>query len=160
MVRRATRLLLLVLLLGMVGCDHATKISAKAALEGHAPLTLVTGLLDLRYAENRDTAFSLSHAVHLANKESLLAALATLGLAGIAAGWWRRRKGSLPEQAGFALIVAGAIGNIVDRIARGYVVDFIHVAHWPVFNVADAAICVGAGLIVLARRVGGRRVAA
>ncbi|HEY2511073.1 MAG TPA: signal peptidase II [Polyangiaceae bacterium] len=147
--RRASRFLLLALLLGMVGCDHATKVGAKAALEGKAPLDLVRGVLDLRYAENRDTAFSLTNGLHWAGKETLLAALASAALVGIGAMWWRRRRAPLAEQAGFALCIAGAVGNIADRIARGYVVDFIHLAHWPVFNVADAAVCVGAGLLVL-----------
>jgi len=57
-------------------------------------------------------------------------------------------------QVGFALVFSGALGNIVDRIARGYVVDFIHVRGWPVFNVADIAVVVGMGLIALAALVG------
>ena len=65
--RRATRFFVLLLLLGMVGCDHATKIGAKAALEVRAaPLDVVSGVLDLRYAENRDTAFSLTSHLHFA----------------------------------------------------------------------------------------------
>ncbi|MCL0137923.1 signal peptidase II, partial [Klebsiella pneumoniae] len=55
--------------------------------------------------------------------------------------------------AGLALVLGGAVGNLLDRIEHGYVVDFIH-AHWgaayfPAFNVADAAITVGAGLLLL-----------
>jgi signal peptidase II len=54
---------------------------------------------------------------------------------------------------GLALILGGAIGNVIDRIEHGYVVDFIF-AHWqmhyfPAFNVADSAICIGAGLVIL-----------
>ena len=150
MVRRASRFVLFVLLLGMVGCDHATKMGAKAALEGRGPLEVVSGVLDLRYAENRDTAFSLFERVHFAQKGHVLLALGVVAMIAIGALWWRRRHGSAVEQAGFALVVAGAIGNVADRFARGYVVDFIHLAHWPVFNVADALVCVGTGLLVLA----------
>jgi signal peptidase II len=61
------------------------------------------------------------------------------------------------EHLAFGLIAAGAIGNVIDRAARGYVVDFIHVTHWPVFNVADVAIVLGiamhAGLALRRRNV-------
>ena len=50
---------------------------------------------------------------------------------------------------GFALVLAGAIGNLADRIARGYVVDFIYLHRWPVFNVADICIAAGAVLLLL-----------
>jgi signal peptidase II len=151
MTRRATRLLALLCLVGVIGCDHATKVTAKAALEGAQPLNLVSGVLDLRYAENRDTAFSALRWLHIAGKEQLLLALASLGFVALLVAWWRRRGAGRIEQAGYALVAAGAIGNIADRATRGYVVDFIHLAHWPIFNVADVAICVGAGLIALAR---------
>ncbi len=63
--------------------------------------------------------------------------------------------------AGLALILGGAIGNVVDRIEHGYVVDFVH-AHWgassfPAFNVADAAISIGAALVILDALLEGRR---
>lgn len=59
--------------------------------------------------------------------------------------------------AGGALVVGGALGNLVDRIARGYVIDFIHVHGWPVFNVADIAVVAGMGLIALAQLARPRR---
>jgi signal peptidase II len=48
-------------------------------------------------------------------------------------------------------VLGGALGNMVDRIVRGYVVDFIHVKGWPIFNVADIAVVVGVGLMLLSR---------
>ncbi len=151
MARRATQFLLLLFTLGLIGCDHATKIGAKAALEGKGPLDLFAGVIDLRYTENRDTAFSALDQFHFAGKSMVIAALATAALVAIAYAWWRRRHAPLVEQAGFALVVAGALGNVGDRLARGYVVDFIHVAHWPVFNVADAAIVAGALVLIRSR---------
>jgi signal peptidase II len=57
------------------------------------------------------------------------------------------------SQAGLSLILGGAAGNIVDRLRLGYVVDFIDAfyrgSHWPAFNVADSAICIGVGLLLL-----------
>jgi signal peptidase II len=154
MVERALRGILLLLVVALVGCDHATKNAAKAALEGVKPLALIPGLLDLEYTENRDTAFSLLRGVSgLAHpaKEWLLILGSSLALAALAVTWWkRRRRASLLEHAAFVAILGGAIGNVADRVARGYVVDFIHVHRWPVFNVADIAISVGVGLAGIA----------
>ena len=76
----------------------------------------------------------------------------------VAAWWWRRRKAGLLERIGYAAIFAGAVGNAVDRAAHGYVVDFIHIAYWPIFNVADIAIVAGA--LALGVATGVRRRAA
>ena len=53
------------------------------------------------------------------------------------------------ERIGFCVLIGGAIGNYIDRIARGYVVDFIDFIIWPVFNIADIAVVVGVGLIIV-----------
>lgn len=147
MAKRAAGWLLMLLTLGLVGCDHATKLAAQTALEHRRPLSLVPGLLDLRYAENRDTAFSLTRALHLPGKPLVLGAISLLVLAGVLARWWQRRRAPYVEQLGYALIVAGALGNALDRLLRGYVVDFIEIRRWPVFNVADVAVVAG-GLIL------------
>lgn len=151
MARRASQLLLLLFTVAMVGCDHATKVGAKSALEGRGPLDLLSGVLDLRYTENHDTAFSALDRLHFPGKDAVITVLGAGALVAIAFAWWRRRSGPALQQAGFALIVAGALGNLTDRLVRGYVVDFIHVAHWPVFNVADAAIVAGVVALVLSR---------
>ncbi|MGO9715067.1 MAG: signal peptidase II [Polyangiaceae bacterium] len=140
--------LLMVLVLALVGCDHATKVVAKITLEGSAPRALITGVLDLQYAENRDTAFSLLRNVATPAKGSLILVMSCLAIAAIAAAWWKRRRvAGLLEHAAFVLVVGGAIGNVLDRIEQGYVIDFIHLRRWPVFNVADVAICVGGALV-------------
>ena len=66
---------------------------------------------------------------------------------------WRLPRGERLLPISLALIVGGAIGNVIDRVAHGYVIDFIH-AHWgeayfPAFNVADSAITIGAALLLL-----------
>ena len=140
----------LLLALGSFGCDHASKRFAAERLQGDA-MSVVPGVVELRYTENRDTAFSLTRALTSPNKSALLIAAALLGLAVAGGAWWRKRKTATPsEHFGFALIVSGALGNGVDRLLRGYVVDFIHVTHWPIFNVADVAVSVGVGLLLLA----------
>ena len=58
-----------------------------------------------------------------------------------------RKRASRAQHVAFALILSGALGNVIDRLMRGYVVDFIHLTRWPVFNVADIAVV--AGVILL-----------
>ncbi|HVY49402.1 MAG TPA: signal peptidase II [Minicystis sp.] len=151
MARRLFSGLIMLLTLALVGCDHGTKLVAQRTLEHHAPLRLVRGVLDLRYTENHDAAFSLLRHVEFPGKAAVLGALAFLTLAFVAALWWRRRDAPRAEQLAYGLVVAGAVGNLLDRIARGFVVDFIHVHHWPVFNVADVLVGAGVVLLVAAR---------
>ncbi len=138
------------LALALVGCDHATKVVAKVTLQGGLPRSIIAGIVELRYAENRDTAFSLLRSSSSPARGPLILAMSCLAIAAIATAWWKRRRvAPALEHAAFTLVIGGAIGNFVDRVARGYVVDFIHVRMWPVFNVADVAICVGAALVGL-----------
>ncbi len=135
--------------LALVGCDHATKIVAQTALDGRGPLSIVPGLLDLRYAENHDTAFSLLRSLHFPGKTALLFVVSAIILGFVLVTWSRRRRSSAAEQVGYALIVAGAVGNALDRALRGFVVDFIEIHRWPVFNVADVAIVAGVMLLAI-----------
>jgi signal peptidase II len=135
----------------LVGCDHATKLAAEAALRNRGPLPIVPGAVDLTYTENRDLAFSALSQLSLHPPAWVLAASTVALTLLVVVAWARRRRASWPEHAGFALVCAGAIGNLVDRLARGYVVDFVHVRFWPVFNLADALVVAGIALLALAR---------
>jgi signal peptidase II len=139
-------------LLLLVGCDHGTKLLAKTALEpGARRLRVIPGVLDFRYTENRDTAFSLLRRLDLSLPAGALVALSVVSLSMLLAYWWSRRRGPRSEHAAYALLVGGALGNILDRLVRGYVVDFIHLRHWPVFNVADIAIVLGIFWLLVVR---------
>jgi signal peptidase II len=80
----------------------------------------------------------------------------TLGIAvslALVVWLWRLPRGEKMLPLALALIVGGALGNVIDRVAHGYVIDFIHV-HWgasyfPAFNIADSAITIGAALLIL-----------
>ncbi len=137
---------------GLVGCDHATKFAAQSALRGHAPISVVPGLVDLTYTENRDVAFDALARLSLYPPTLVVVGLALAAIGAVVFGWSRRASASWKEHAAFALIVAGALGNVVDRLAHGHVVDFIHVHWWPVFNVADVLVVAGVVLMVLVRR--------
>jgi signal peptidase II len=147
---RVKLILLITALLLLVGCDHGSKHWAESSLKNANHVELVSGVLDLRYAANHDTAFSLTRGrVPDTIKRPALLIMGTIGLVAIAALWRRRRHARLREQAAYLLMMAGAIGNVGDRIVRGYVVDFIHLHHWPIFNVADVLLVAGSLLLLL-----------
>ena len=136
----------------LVGCDHATKVAAEAELSGRGPVALVRGVVDLSYAENRDVAFNALSRLSLPVPAWALTAFVTTATLVVFVAWAARRRRGLAEHAAFALVAAGALGNAIDRVLRGRVVDFIHVHHWPVFNVADVLIVAGVALLMLGRR--------
>lgn len=145
------RLLLLILLaLSLIGCDHATKELALAQFR-NSPLRLMSGVLTLTYTENRDMAFGLlGHVLGAGARLWILTAAKSLAVVGGAAYLvLRHARSSGRELLGVSLVVAGAAGNLLDRVTRGYVIDFLQLPYWPVFNVADMAVCVGYGLLFL-----------
>jgi len=102
----------------------------------------VLPFFELTYVENTGAAFGLGRGANgafIAVSVVLIAVLVRL--------LRRWPKGDLWLQAGGLLVLSGALGNLYDRLAYKYVVDFLYVHHWPVFNVADSCICVGAGLL-------------
>jgi signal peptidase II len=137
---------------GLVGCDHATKLAAESTLRGRGAVEVVPGVLDLSYAENRDVAFNGLSRLSL-HPPSLLLVAFSLAVTAVVVGLWvRRRHGAWPQHAGFAMVVAGALGNAIDRAVRGHVVDFVHLRFWPVFNVADVLVVAGVALLVIGHR--------
>jgi signal peptidase II len=148
----------LVALVGLVGCDHATKYVAKAELENQPPQALLGSVLQLRYVENTDVAFNIFRWVPEEVRTPLLlgfGALLLLALAGalaVAVRKWRAAAIGTVLFAGMVVIFGGALGNYLDRLVRGYVVDFIHLRHWPVFNVADVWVVVGFALVAWGSR--------
>lgn len=143
--RIALPLALLVLL-----ADQASKWAVLLWVMDPPRLIEVTGFLNLVLVYNRGVSFGLL-ASDYAWKPY---ALASLSLAVVAAllWWMRRQPGPLPPW-GVGLIVGGALGNVIDRFLHPGVVDFLdlHYAgwHWPAFNLADAAIVLGVGLLLL-----------
>ena len=130
--------------------DRATKLwvtrrSRAAALAARAR-GAHPGLVACRPVRNSGMAFSL-----LSDHPWLLSAVTALALAGIAA-WLIARPDEHPlTRAGFWLIVGGGLGNLADRLAYGAVIDFIELefVRFAIFNVADIAVCVGAGLALI-----------
>jgi signal peptidase II len=133
--------------------DQATKYWATVVLKPVFLIEVIPGFFRLTYATNRGVAFSL-----FADSEMeiryILAGVSLLAAVMVAAYQWRTPVRKVGLNVAFSLMLAGIIGNMIDRIRLGEVVDFIdlhwaEVYTWPTFNVADAAICVGAGLLAL-----------
>lgn len=140
----------------LVGCDHTTKDWASSELAQGRVVELVPGILDLSYVQNHDVAFN---ALRWVPEGVLLPALLLLGTAFAIAltVWSLRGEHTLWQRVGFALVAAGAIGNVIDRWANGFVTDFIHLHHWPVFNVADICVSTGVALLLWLQWREGRR---
>lgn len=115
----------------------------------------VLPVLSLTWVENRGVSMGLLTADGELGRWLLVAM--TAAIAGFVAVWLRRERRT-PEQVALALVLGGAIGNIIDRVRLGYVIDFVHLhaGSWSfyVFNVADAAITVGVALLLARALVG------
>ena len=121
--------------------DQASKAVVTATLGpggDRTAITVVPNLVHLFYVENTGAAFGV-----LQGGGAFLTPLAVLVVAVLAVAFRRLIAESPWLSLALGLQFGGAVGNIVDRIRHGYVVDFIHVPHWPTFNVADSAITVG-----------------
>ena len=135
----------------VVVADQLSKIAVLGYFAGRAPREQVTGFFNLVLAYNKGAAFSM-----LADmpgwQTPLLIAFALVAVA-IVVTLIVRNPGKRMFCLGLALILGGAVGNLIDRVRLGHVVDFLdfHAMgwHWPAFNVADSAITVGAVLLVL-----------
>jgi signal peptidase II len=126
--------------------DRVTKIWAEATLPG-APIDVIPGVLTLRFTTNSGGAFSIGQSTPWI----FVTATAVISLLIVVTAF---RHTERMTAFALGLILAGALGNLTDRIVRGpgssgRVVDFVDVHVWPVFNVADAAVVVGAVLLAL-----------
>jgi signal peptidase II len=139
---------LLAVAVSVLAADAASKAIVVAVLSGHQPVRLLGGLLTLQVMRNSGAAFNIGTSM-------------TIVFTAIAAGVivfilrTARRLRSLPWAVTLGLLLGGATGNLTDRLLRspaplrGYVVDWIELPHWPVFNLADSAIVCGGAIAIL-----------
>ncbi|MFC0108771.1 signal peptidase II [Kibdelosporangium aridum] len=138
--------------------DLVTKVVALAQLEGREPVRALGGLVYLQIVRNPGAAFSIATGM------TWVLALVAIGVV-VAIIWLLPRLRSVGWAIGLGLVLAGAVGNLVDRFfrapgpLRGHVVDFVSLfgpdgEYWPVFNVADSSIVVGGILIVVLSLLG------
>jgi signal peptidase II len=151
MIRR--RFPYLILVAAIVGLDQLTKWLVAGRLELHEMRPIIDGLLSLSHVRNRGAAFGILSDADLPYQAVLFSVLSLVALAAIAVYAMRLPVTARLPQLALALVLGGAIGNLIDRLRHGYVVDFVHVYwrqyQWPDFNVADSAISIGVALLVL-----------
>lgn len=133
--------------------DRLTKLWAERVLATRPPVQVLSGVLQLNYTTNSGGAFSIG-----GSAPWLFAGASLIVIACIVVASFRISRGAFAVALG--LVLGGALGNLTDRVVRGpglsgRVVDFIDVHVWPVFNLADSAIVLGA-LILLVSGLGGR----
>jgi signal peptidase II len=149
---------LLAIVIGIVVLDQLTKLQVVNTLELGERVTVFTGL-DFFRAHNYGAAFSFLNDAG-GWQRWLLTGISLVASSVLATWLWRLPKTQRLLAVALAVLLAGAVGNLVDRLLFGYVVDFISVyyADWrfATFNIADAAISVGAALLVLDIFLGAR----
>ena len=123
----------------LIGIDQAIKLWATNVLQPIGAMPLIPHVVELRFVLNPGMAFSL-----LSGKQLFLIIATSIGL-------FFRSRGRYLQQAALLLILAGGIGNLIDRVLNGEVVDYINLLfmQFAVFNFADICVCVGVGLWVL-----------
>jgi signal peptidase II len=160
--REHTSLVYLWLSAAVIVLDQLSKAAVERGLQVYQSVSVLP-VLEITRLHNSGAAFSFL-ATAAGWQRWLFTALALL-VSGVLALWLRRiNRSNAVLASALALILGGALGNVIDRLRLGQVIDFIY-AHWnqhyfPAFNVADSCICIGAGLLLLDSWLAGRRRAA
>lgn len=149
----ATKSRFLLISLAILVADQWSKWQIEARIPHHGANSVISGFLNLIHVRNSGVAFGLFAANGAARSELWLTVLGFVALAAVGSYFWRTSLEDRTLLVALALVVGGALGNLIDRIATGAVTDFVDVYlgshHWPAFNVADAAISIGIGLLIL-----------
>lgn len=130
----------------LVGIDQLIKLWAVNVLEPLGAMPLIPHVVELRFVLNQGMAFSL-----LSGKQLFLIVATSAALIVVAYLLFFRSRGKLLQQTAMILVLSGGIGNLIDRVLNGEVVDYINLLfmRFAVFNFADICVCVGVALWVL-----------
>jgi signal peptidase II len=131
------------LILATLVIDQATKAAVQALMYLGESIPVLPPVFYLTYIMNPGAAFGL-----LAYQKTLFVTVTVLLVAGVLLGYRKLPSGRPLLRYGLGLVLGGALGNLVDRLRFGRVVDFLDFRVWPVFNLADTAIVIGACLLV------------
>lgn len=137
---------LIAIIVGIVGIDQLTKWLAVIYLQGEPSFPLWREVLHFTYVENTGMAFGM-----LKDHRWVFMVFSTVSIIALLVYLFRFRPQSRWMQIPMAMIVGGGIGNMIDRIFLGYVIDFIDftLIDFAVFNIADSFVCVGAGILIV-----------
>jgi signal peptidase II len=153
MTKNSARAFYLVIALIVVLLDRWTKNVAAHRIALYSHIQIIPGFFQLTHTENTGAAFSLFADSPAPWKTAMLIAFSAIALVVVSVLLWKNHHAHIATGIALSLILGGALGNLWDRLARGRVVDFLLFYYkryqWPVFNLADSAIVVGAGLLVI-----------
>lgn len=129
----------------VVAFDQLTKYLIRLNMDLNHSIPIIDGIFHITYINNSGAAFSL-----FADKTLFLVTMQLIVIA-VALAYLiiKQKKEHWCLLLSISLIAAGGIGNLLDRILKGYVVDFFDFQIWPIFNVADISVCIGCGLLIL-----------
>ena len=149
-------LLVIVVILGFIGCDQQTKSLARQELEFSGPAQYLGGFIRFQLAENEGGFLSIGANLPVSLRKSITILLGIITLAGFGALLTTLHKLTVPALVSFSLIIAGASGNLIDRFFHhGRVIDFIIVGtqtlHTGIFNIADMLLMAGMCMVLIER---------
>jgi signal peptidase II len=137
----------------IVVADQIVKALVRSRLALHESVTVIPGFFDLTRVHNTGAAYGFLDAVDFPFKTVLLACVAVAALVGLGVYATRLDQSQPLTRFGLTLVMGGALGNLIDRVSAGYVLDFVDIYsgnwHFWAFNVADSAITIGVVLMVL-----------
>ena len=136
----------------VTGLDQATKLGVRAWLDLGERWPHGAELLRITHVENSGAAFGI-----LEGAQNFLLFSSVVAIALVAIYLWLAPPNNPIYDVALALVLGGATGNLVDRLVRGTVTDFIDPTHYPAFNLADSAIVIGVGSLVVLSVIGERR---
>lgn len=146
------------LLLVLLAVDQASKAVVARTVALHQSITVIPGFLDITRVHNKGAIFGSFSRVASPAVRTLLMAASLVALGFVLYYFFKTPAADRLMKVALTLIAAGAVGNLFDRVVRGYVIDFVDAyvgrAHWPAFNAADSCISIGAVLmaVILFRR--------
>ncbi len=133
--------------------DQISKYFMLSLLQPGEVLVVIPGFFNLTLHFNPGVAFGLFSGLEAGIRSAVLIATTSVAVSFVLFFLFTEYRSDRIGQSALALILGGAVGNVIDRLTVGEVVDFLDVylgdAHWPTFNVADSAICIGVGILLL-----------
>ncbi|HOC08302.1 MAG TPA: signal peptidase II [Bacillota bacterium] len=131
-----------IIIISAIVADRVSKVICRQYLRPLGSIPVIKGVFHLTYVENTGAAFGM-----LQGNTWFLILTSVLVSAVVAYLIWKVKPENRYVKISLALILGGALGNLVDRVLLGYVVDFLDFRIWPVFNIADSCVVVGAILL-------------
>ncbi len=128
----------------ILGLDQWSKALVRNTMSLGESIPIIQDVFHLTYIENTGISFGL-----FSGHTNIFVIISVMVLIALLVFSWKESQHSAVLRYGVAMIVSGAVGNIIDRVTKASVTDMFDCRIWPIFNVADIAVCVGFGLLIL-----------